>query len=87
MMPKKSFGRRLVGNNVFQTIVASVLCVIIGLIIGYVVLLCINPDGAFKAITDMLKNFMTFSRATLRVKNLGNTRSSSYVFAVDTVLL
>lgn len=73
MMPKKSFGRRLVGNNVFQTIVASVLCVIIGLIIGYVVLLCINPDGAFKAITDMLKNFMTFSRATLRVKNLGNT--------------
>ena len=43
MMPKKSFGRRLVGNNVFQTIVASVLCVIIGLIIGYVVLLCHKP--------------------------------------------
>lgn len=72
-MPKKSFGRRLVGNNAFQTIVASILCVIIGLIIGYVVLLCINPSGAFKAVTDMLKNFMTFSRSTLRIKNLGNT--------------
>ena len=73
MMPKKSFGRRLVGNNAFQTIVASVLCVIIGLVIGYVVLLCINPDGAFKAVTDMLKNFMTYSRSTLRIKNLGTT--------------
>lgn len=72
-MPKKSFGRRLVGNNAFQTIVASVLCVIIGLIIGYIVLLCINADGAFGAITDMLKNFMSFSRASLRIKNLGNT--------------
>lgn len=33
-------------NNGFQTILASLLCIIIGLLIGYIVLLIINPGGA-----------------------------------------
>ena len=37
-------------NSAFQTIAGSLLCIIIGLIIGYIVLLIINPGGASKAI-------------------------------------
>ena len=33
-------------NNAVQTILASLLCIIVGLLIGYVVLLIINPKGA-----------------------------------------
>ena len=44
-------------NNAVQTIVASLLCIVIGLLIGYVVLLIINPEGATGAITAILKNY------------------------------
>ena len=37
-------------NNAFQTIIASLLCIVIGLLIGYIVLLIINPKGAGEAI-------------------------------------
>ena len=33
-------------NNAVQTIIASLLCIVIGLLIGYLVLLIINPAGA-----------------------------------------
>ena len=32
-------------NNAVQTIIASLLCIVIGLLIGYLVLLIINPAG------------------------------------------
>ena len=47
-------------NNGFQTIIASLLCIIIGLLIGYIVLLIINPSGAGEAITAILKNFFYY---------------------------
>ena len=39
-------------NNAVQTIIASLLCIVIGLLIGYLVLLIINPAGAAGAITE-----------------------------------
>ena len=56
-----------------QTILASLLCVVLGVMIGYVALLIINPEGAWDAIMAVLKNFWTYSRAQLQMKNLGNT--------------
>lgn len=50
---KKKAG--ILRNNAFQTIIASLLCIVIGLLIGYVVLLIINPKGAAGAITAILK--------------------------------
>ena len=47
-------------NNGFQTIIASLLCIILGLLVGYVVLLIINPGGAGKAIIAILKNFLYY---------------------------
>ena len=41
---KKSFFERAG----VQSVAASLLCIILGLLIGYLVLLCINPAGAGK---------------------------------------
>ncbi|MBQ8537174.1 MAG: ABC transporter permease [Clostridia bacterium] len=56
-----------------QTLLASLLCVVLGVLIGYVALLIINPAGAWDAIMAVLKNFWTYSRSALQLKNLGNT--------------
>ena len=52
--------RKLLKNNAFQSILSSLLCIIIGLIIGFIVLLCINPSGAFEGIMDLIKNFFNY---------------------------
>ena len=44
-----------------------------GLFIGYIVLLCINPEGAWKSILDLTKNFLGYTKKALILKNLGNT--------------
>lgn len=56
-----------------QTILASLLCIVLGVLVGYIVLLFINPAGAWDAILAVLKNFWTFKRVPLQLKNLGNT--------------
>ena len=65
--------RNLLKNNAVQTLIASLLCIILGLFIGWIVLMFINPSGAGKAILAVIKNFLNSSRANLRVKNFGNT--------------
>ena len=65
--------KNLLKNNGFQSLLASLLCVVLGMLIGYIVLLFINPDGAGEAITDVMKNFLTYSKPETQVKYLGNT--------------
>ena len=65
--------KNLLKNNGVQSLLASLVCVILGLLIGYIVLLFINPDGAGEAITDVMKNFLTYSKPETQVKYLGNT--------------
>ncbi len=60
-------------NNGFQTIVASLLCIILGLLVGYIVLLIINPGGAWEAITAIMKNFFYYPSAAAVKKYLGTT--------------
>lgn len=60
-------------NNGFQTILASLLCIIIGLLIGYIVLLIINPGGAGKAIVAIIKNFLYYPSAPAAMKYFGTT--------------
>ena len=55
-------------NNAVQTIVASLLCIVIGLLIGYVVLLIINPEGATGAITAILKNYFKYPSQAAMLK-------------------
>ena len=65
--------RSLLRNNAVRSLMASLLCILIGLLVGYVVLLLINPAGAGEAITTIIKNFMTYSKPATQLKNLGNT--------------
>lgn len=65
--------RRILKNAAVQTFLASVLCILFGLLIGYIVLLCINPAGAGESILNIVKNFFTWSRPASQIKQLGNT--------------
>ena len=65
--------RSLLRNNAVQSLLASLLCILIGLLVGYIVLLFINPAGAGEAITTIVKNFMTYSRRNAQLKYLGST--------------
>lgn len=60
-------------NSGVQALLAALICVILGLLIGYVVLLFINPAGAWEAIITVVKNFLTYSKPATRMKYLGNT--------------
>jgi simple sugar transport system permease protein len=63
----------LLRNGAVQSLLASLLCILIGLLVGYVVLLLINPSGAGEAIMTIVKNFLTYSRRNAQLKYLGST--------------
>ena len=56
-----------------QTLISSLLCIILGLFVGYLALLIIEPSGAWGAILGVLKNFLKYPSAAARIKYLGNT--------------
>ncbi len=56
-----------------QTFGSSLLCIILGLIVGYLALLIINADGAGEAIIRVMKNFMNRANGKARMKYLGST--------------
>ena len=72
-MKQKKEKKRLLQNNVIQTLIASLICVGLGLLVGYIVLLCINPAGAGKAMAAILKNFLYFPRHEIALEYFGST--------------
>ena len=60
-------------NNGIQSLLASLACVMLGMLLGYIVLLFINPDGAGEAVATIIKNFLTYSRPETQAKYFGNT--------------
>ena len=65
--------KSLLKNNGVQSLIASLLCIVLGMLIGYIVLLFINPTGAGEAIITVMKNFLNSNRADTQLKYLGNT--------------
>ena len=65
--------RNLLKNNGVQSLLASLACIVLGLFLGYVVLLLINPAGAGEAILTVIKNFLTYNKPASQMKYLGNT--------------
>lgn len=57
----------------FQTLLASLICVLGGLLIGYIVLLIIEPNGAWEAITAVMKSFFKYSKPETVLKYFGQT--------------
>ena len=65
--------KNILKNNGVQSLIASLLCIVLGMLIGYIVLLFINPTGAGEAIITVIKNFLNYNRADTQLKYLGNT--------------
>lgn len=57
-MNKKN--KNLLKNPGFQSFLAALVCIIIGIFIGYIVLLAISPKDAFGGITAIMKNFLNY---------------------------
>ena len=63
----------LLRNGAVQSLLASLLCIILGLVVGYIALLLINPAGANGAILAIVENFMTYSKSTAQLRYFGST--------------
>ena len=55
-----------------QTLLASLACILGGLVVGFLVLLVIEPSGAFNAILAVMKSFFRYPGA-LKLKYFGQT--------------
>lgn len=69
--------KNILSNGTVQTLIASLICIVLGLLVGYVVLLIINPAGAGKAIAAILKNFLYFPRPEVALEYFGSTLAKS----------
>ena len=69
--------KNLLKNEGVQSLLASLLCIVLGLFLGFVVLLFINPSGAGEAILTVVKNFLTYSKPATQLKYFGNTLAKS----------
>ena len=65
--------KNLLKSNAVQSLIASLVCIVFGLLIGYIVLLFINPAGAGDAIMTVIKNFFTYNRSETQLKYFGST--------------
>ena len=76
-MNTKKEKKSILSNGAVQTLIASLFCIILGLFVGYIVLLIINPSGAGRAITSILKNFLYFPRPEVALEYFGSTLAKS----------
>ena len=65
--------KSILKNPSFQAILTSIICIVLGLLVGYIVLLLINPAGAGEAIKTIILNFLSRSSHPAMMKALGNT--------------
>ena len=62
----------LIRHDGFQTLLASLACILGGLLVGYIALLIIEPSGAFKAIVDIMRSFLRYP-GKLKLKYMGQS--------------
>ena len=62
----------LIRNDGFQTLLASLVCILGGILVGYIALLIIDPSGALEAIIAVLKSFFRYP-GKLMLKYFGQT--------------
>ncbi len=57
----------------FKAIASAVICALIGIFIGFIILLVINAEHAPKAMSTILKNFMYYKKTSLKLYYFGST--------------
>ena len=70
-MDKKK--KSLLRNNGLQSLIASLVCILLGLFVGFLALLIINAGGAWGAIVAVTKNFLYYPSVPAQLKYLGST--------------
>ena len=65
--------KKILRSPAVQSLLASLLCVVVGMLVGYIVLLFINPEGAGEAILTVIKNYFYYPSKPAVMKYLGNT--------------
>ncbi|MBR1911875.1 MAG: ABC transporter permease [Treponema sp.] len=65
--------KQIVSSGCVQSIVSSVACALIGILVGFVILLAINAEHAPKAMSTILKNFMYFKKHPQQLYYFGST--------------
>ena len=65
--------KNLIKKPGMQAFLASVICILMGLLVGFIVLLFINPAGAGESMINVIKNFMNWSQPAKQLKQFGNT--------------
>jgi simple sugar transport system permease protein len=65
--------KKLFNNKGVQSLLASLICIVLGVLVGFIVLLLMNAKGAGTAITNLLKNFFFYPSAAARMKYFGTT--------------
>ena len=69
----KMFFSSLIKKDSTKTVVTSLWCALIGLIIGFVILLCINAKDAAYGMSSVLGNFLIFKSSADRWNYFGQT--------------
>ena len=60
-------------SDTFKSIISAVICALVGIFVGFIILLIINAEHAPKAISVILKNFMYYRNVGKRWYYLGQT--------------
>ena len=68
----KKQNHSLIRSDGFQTLLASLVCILGGILVGYIALLIIEPSGALEAIVAVLKSFFRYP-GKLMLKYFGQT--------------
>ena len=65
--------KKILKNSGVQAFIASIICIIIGLLVGYIVLLAIEPAGASEGMGDIIKNFLGYNSEKMQLKYFAST--------------
>ena len=60
-------------SDTFKSIISAVICALVGILVGFIILLIINAEHAPKAISVILKNFMYYRNNGKKLYYLGQT--------------
>lgn len=69
----KSFFSSLIKKDSTKTVVTSLWCALLGLILGFLILLVINPSNAAYGMTSVMGNYLIFSESSDRINYFGQT--------------
>ena len=69
----KSFFSTLFKKDATKTVITSLWCALLGLILGFIILLCINAKEAANGMVTVLGNYLIFSNPQDRLNYFGQT--------------